>query len=156
MTSEDSKTFSLTLSPTMIITVLLATISALGSGGYYGVTLYNRAMTAIESVESMKPYDDAELTARVAALEIELKAAKERQLTTADALIRISENLTNAVALARESQSTARSAVVNSESVNREVQTRLESIKKEVDSVVAQLRSEMSSLKRATTNPLGR
>jgi predicted nucleic acid-binding Zn-ribbon protein len=156
MESEGSKTFSLTLSPTMIITVLLATISALGSGGYYGVTLYNRAMTAIESVESMKPYDDAELSARVAALEIELKAAKERQLATADALIRISENLTNAVALARESQSTARSAVINSESVNREVQTRLESIKKEVDSVVAQLRNEMSSLKRATTNPLGR
>lgn len=156
MTSEGSKTFSLTLSPTMIITVLLATISALGSGGYYGVTLYNRAMTAIEAVEAMKPYDDAELTARVAALEIELKASKERQLSTADALIRISEKLTDAVALARESQSTAKSAVVNSESVNREVQTRLEAIRKEVDSVVAQLRNEMSSLKRATTNPLGR
>lgn len=156
MTSEDSKTFSLTLSPTMIITVLLATISALGSGGYYGVTLYNRAMTAIESVEAMEQYDDTELKTRVNSLEIELKAAKERQLATADALIRISENLTNAVALARESQSTAKSAVVNSESVNREVQTRLDSLKKELDSIAAQLRNEMNGLKRATTNPLGR
>ena len=156
MTSEDSKTFSLTLSPTMIITGLLATISALGSGGYYGVTLYNRAMTAIESVEVMEPYNDAELRTRINALEIELKAVKERQLATADALIRISENLTNAVALARESQSTAKSAVVNSESVNREVQTRLDSLKKELESVVAQLRNEMNNLKRATTNPLGR
>jgi hypothetical protein len=156
MTSEDSKTFSLTLSPTMIIGGLLATISALGSGGYYGVTLYNRAMTAIEQVEAYEAYDDSALTARVAALEIELKAVKERQLATADALIRISENLTNAVALARESQSTAKSAVVNSESVNREVQTRLDSLKKELDSVVAQLRNEMNNLKRATTNPLGR
>jgi hypothetical protein len=40
MSSEDSKTFSLTLSPTMMVTALLAAISALGSGGYYGVTLY--------------------------------------------------------------------------------------------------------------------
>ena len=156
MTSEDSKTFSLTLSPTMIITGLLALISALGSGGYYGVTLYNRAMTAIESVEAMEQYDDTELKTRVNSLEIELKAAKERQLATADALIRISENLTNAVALARESQSTAKSAVVNSESVNREVQTRLDSLKKELDSIAAQLRNEMNGLKRATTNPLGR
>lgn len=156
MTSEDSKTFSLTLSPTMVITGLLALISALGSGGYYGVTLYNRAMTAIESVEAMEQYDDTELKTRVNSLEIELKAAKERQLATADALIRISENLTNAVALARESQSTAKSAVVNSESVNREVQTRLDSLKKELDSIAAQLRNEMNGLKRATTNPLGR
>ena len=156
MTSEDSKTFSLTLSPTMVITGLLALISALGSGGYYGVTLYNRAMTAIESVEAMEQYDDTELKTRVNTLEIELKAAKERQLATADALIRISENLTNAVALARESQSTAKSAVVNSESVNREVQTRLDSLKKELDSIAAQLRNEMAGLKRATTNPLGR
>ena len=156
MESDGSKTFSLTLSPTMVIGGLLATISALGSGGYYGVTLYNRAMTAIESVEEMKPYDDQPLQTRVTTLEIELKASKERQLATADALIRISENLTNAVALARESQSTAKSAVVSAESVNREVQTRLDAIKKEVDSTVAQLRNEMAGLKRATTNPLGR
>ena len=156
MESEDSKTFSLTLSPTMVIGGLLATISALGSGGYYGVTLYNRAMTAIESVEAFEQYNDSELKTRVNTLEIELKAAKERQLATADALIRISENLTNAVALARESQSTAKSAVVSAESVNREVQTRLDAIKKEVDSTVAQLRNEMAGLKRATTNPLGR
>jgi hypothetical protein len=156
MSTDSTKTFSLTLSPTMMITGLLAVISALGSGGYYGVTLYNRAMTAIEQVESFEQYNDTELKTRITTLEVELKAAKERQLATADALIRISENLTNAVALARESQSTAKSAVVSAESVNREVQTRLDSIRKEVESLVAQLRNEMSSLKRATTNPLGR
>lgn len=156
MESENSKTFSLSLSPQMMIGVLLATISALGSGGYYGVTLYNRAMAAIESVEGYEAYNDSELKTRINTLEIELKASKERQLATADALIRISENLTNAVALARESQSTAKSAVVSAESVNREVQTRLDAIKKEVDSTVAQLRNEMAGLKRATTNPLGR
>lgn len=156
MTSEDSKTFSLTLSPTMIIGGLLATISALGSGGYYGVTLYNRAMAAIEAVEVLEPYNDTAVRTRLQVLEIEINAAKERQLATADALIRISENMTNAVALSREAQATAKSAVVSAESVNREVQTRLDAIKREVDSTVAQLRNEMAGLKRATTNPLGR
>jgi predicted nucleic acid-binding Zn-ribbon protein len=113
-------------------------------------------MAAIEAVEILEPYNDAELRTRVNALEIELNAAKERQLATADALIRISENMTNAIALSREAQATAKSAVVSAESVNREVQTRLDAIKREVDSTVAQLRNEMAGLKRATTNPLGR
>ena len=156
MSSDDNKTFSLTLSPTMIIGALLATISALGSGGYYGVTLYNRAMAAIEAVEILEPYNDTEVRSRLQVLEIEINAAKERQLATADALIRISENMTNAIALSREAQATAKSAVVSAESVNREVQTRLDAIKREVDSTVAQLRNEMAGLKRATTNPLGR
>jgi hypothetical protein len=155
MTSEDNKTFSLTLSPTMIITLLLATISAIGSGGYYGVTLYNRAMTAIEAVEGYQPYDDTKVQSKVLALEVEMKAVKDRQLATAENLMSISEKLVDAVALARESQSTAKSAVTNAESINREVQTRLESLKTELKSTSDQLRNEMSSLKRATTNPLG-
>lgn len=156
MTSEDSKTFSLTLSPTMMIGALLATISALGSGGYYGVTLYNRAMAAIESVEGYQPYDDKELQAKVLALEIEMKAVKERQLAAADTMMNISEKLIDAVSLSRESQSTAKSAVANADSVNREVQTRLAALQTELKSISEQLRNEMNALKRATTNPLGR
>jgi predicted nucleic acid-binding Zn-ribbon protein len=156
MTSEDNKTFSLTLSPTMIITLLLATISALGTSGYYGVTLYNRAITAIEAVENYQPYDDAALKAKVVALEVEMKAVKDRQLATAESMMSISEKLIDAVALSRESQSTAKSAVANADSVNREVQTRLEALKTELKSVTEQLRNEMASIKRATTNPLGK
>jgi hypothetical protein len=153
---SEEKTFSLTLSPTMMITVLLGVISALGSGGYYGVTLYNRAMTAIESVESYQPYDDKELQSKVLTLETEMKAVKERQLSAADNLMKISEKLIDAVALARESQSTAASAVANSESVNREVQTRLAALKTELESTAASLKNEMAGLKKATSNPLGR
>lgn len=156
MTSNDSKTFSLTLSPTMIIGVLLATISAIGSGGYFGVTLYNRALSAIEAVENYQPYDDKELQSKVLTLETEMKAAKERQLSAADNLMKISEKLIDAVALARESQSTAASAVANAESVNREVQTRLAALKTELESTSASLKNEMAGLKRATSNPLGR
>ena len=156
MSTEDNKTFSLTLSPTMMVTALLAVISALGSGGYYGVTLYNRAMAAIESVEAYEAYDDKELQAKVLALEVEMKAVKERQLAAADAMMNISEKLIDAVSLSRESQSTAKSAVANADSVNREVQTRLAALQTELKSISEQLRNEMNALKRATTNPLGR
>lgn len=156
MSTEDSKTFSLTLSPTMMVTALLAVISALGSGGYYGVTLYNRAMAAIEAVEAYEQYDDKELQAKVLALEVEMKAVKERQLAAADAMMNISEKLIDAVSLSRESQSTAKSAVANADSVNREVQTRLAALQTELKSISEQLRNEMNALKRATTNPLGR
>lgn len=154
--SDESKTFSLTLSPTMIITGLVTLLGALGSSGYYGVTLYNRAMAAIESVESYQPYDDKELQTRVNTLETEMKAAKERQLQAADSLLAISEKLIDAVALARESQSTAASAVANADSINREVQTRLGALKTELESTSAALKNEMNGLKRATSNPLGR
>jgi predicted nucleic acid-binding Zn-ribbon protein len=113
-------------------------------------------MTAIESVENYQPYDDKELQSKVLTLETEMKAVKERQLSAADNLMKISEKLIDAVALARESQSTAASAVANSESVNREVQTRLAALKTELESTSASLKNEMSGLKRATSNPLGR
>ena len=153
---SEEKTFSLTLSPTMMITILLGVISALGSGGYYAVTMYNRAMAAIEAVEVMEPYDDKSLQARILTLETEMKAVKDRQLATAESLMAVSEKLIDAVALARESQSTAASAVANAESVNREVQTRLAALKTELESTSASLKNEMAGLKRATSNPLGR
>jgi hypothetical protein len=153
---SEEKTFSLTLSPTMMITILLGVISALGSGGYYAVTMYNRAMAAIEAVEVMEPYDDKSLQSRVLTLETEMKAVKDRQLATAESLMSISEKLVDAVSLARESQSTAKSAVANSESVNREVQTRLAALKTELESTAASLKNEMAGLKKATSNPLGR
>jgi len=156
MTSEDSKTFSLSLSPTMMITGLLAVISALGSGGYYGVTLYNRAMTAIEQVETLEPYNDQDLQSRIQVLEVEMKAAKERQLSTSDTLVRLTESMTNAIALSREAKAVAGSASSDAAAVSREVQTRLEAVRRELESVSASLKNEMAGLKRATTNPLGR
>lgn len=113
-------------------------------------------MAAIESVEGYQPYDDKELQAKVLALEIEMKAVKERQLAAADTMMNISEKLIDAVSLSRESQSTAKSAVANADSVNREVQTRLAALQTELKSISEQLRNEMNALKRATTNPLGR
>jgi hypothetical protein len=154
--SEGSKTFSVSLSPSMMVAGLLSVIGALASGGYYGVTLYNRAITAIESVEGYQPYDDKTIQSKVLTLETEMKAVKERELQTAQTLLNNSERLLEAVSLARESQATSKSAVANADSVNREVQTRLAALQTELKSTSEQLRNEMNGLKRATTNPLGR
>ena len=147
MTSEDNKTFSLTLSPTMIITMLLATISALGSGGYYGVTLYNRAMAAIEAVEGYKPYDDSELAEKVKKLEFESSNAKDRFLGLSDTTNKLTEKVANVTVTATESK-------VLAESTSRETNSRLVGLKQELDSTTAALRNEMNNLRRASINPL--
>lgn len=149
MTSEDSKTFSLTLSPTMLVTILLGVISALGSGGYYGVTLYNRAMAAIESVEGYKPYDDTELKQKVQKLEIESAGAKDRFMDLSGTTNRLTEKLANVSVIATESK-------VLAESTSRETNSRLIGLKQEMDSTSGALRNEMNALKRATVNPLSK
>lgn len=149
MSTEGSKTFSLTLSPTMMVTGLLAVISALGSGGYYGVTLYNRAMAAIESVEGYKPYDDTELLSKMQKLEIENNGFKDRFLTLSDSTNKLTEKVASVSVTATE-------AKVLAESTSRETNSRLLGIKQEMESTSSALRNEMNSLKRATVNPLGR
>lgn len=149
MTSENNKTFSLTLSPTMMVTILLAVISALGSGGYYGVTLYNRAMAAIEAVEGYKPYDDAELVSKVQKLEIESSNAKDRFLTLADTTNKLTEKVANVSIVSTE-------AKVLAESTSREVNSRLVGLKQELDSTASSLKNDMNNLRKASTNPLGR
>ena len=149
MTSEDNKTFSLTLSPTMIITMLLAAISALGSGGYYGVTLYNRAMAAIEAVEAQKPYDDSELVEKVKKLEFESSNAKDRFLSLSDTTNKLTEKVANVTVTATE-------AKVLAESTSRETNSRLSGLKQELDSTTAALRNEMNNLRRASINPLSK
>ena len=149
MTSEDNKTFSLTLSPTMIITGLLALISALGSGGYYGVTLYNRAMAAIEAVEGYKPYDDSELSEKVKKLEFESSNAKDRFLGLSDTTNKLTEKVANVTVTATE-------AKVLAESTSRETNSRLSGLKQELDSTSNALKNEMNNLRRASINPLSK
>ena len=149
MTSEDNKTFSLTLSPTMIITGLLALISALGSGGYYGVTLYNRGMAAIEAVEGYKPYDDSELAEKVKKLEFESSNAKDRFLGLSDTTNKLTEKVANVTVTATE-------AKVLAESTSRETNSRLSGLKQELDSTSNALKNEMNNLRRASINPLSK
>jgi hypothetical protein len=165
MSTEDSKTFSLSLSPQMMLGLILTALPVIGGGGYAGVTFYNKMIETIEAVDDYKPYNDTELREKVTAFEIEMKSVKERQLAIAEQAVRIAEKSSDAIALARETKAIASGAAAEGaamsretksvvESANREVQTKLAALKQDLDSTAASLRSEMNALKRATTNPM--
>jgi hypothetical protein len=165
MSTEDSKTFSLSLSPQMMLGLILTALPVIGGGGYAGVTFYNKMIETIEAVDDYKPYDDTALREKVQAFEIEMKSVKERQLAIAEQAVRIAEKSSDAIALARETKAIASGAAAEGaalsretkssvESANREIQTRLAALKQDLDSTAASLRSEMNALKRATVNPM--
>lgn len=167
MSTDETKTFSLSLSPQMMLGLILTGLPVLAGGAYAGVTFYNKMVATIDAVEGAKPYDDTELREKVQAFEIEMRAVKERQLQTAEAAVRIAEKASDAIALSRETKAIASGAAAEGaaqsrevkstvESMNREVQTRLAALKQDLDSTAAALRSEMNTLKRATTNPLSK
>jgi uncharacterized glyoxalase superfamily metalloenzyme YdcJ len=109
-----------------------------------GITQYNQALSAIEEVQGM-----GELKDRIAALEVDNKALKDRLINTMDSAVRAQERASDALALARETKAI-------SDGTSREVQATLASIRIELKTISEGLKSEMSALKRATTNPLGR
>ena len=160
MTSEDSKTFSLTLSPQMILGLILTALPVIGGSAYAGITFFNKMQATIEAVDSAKPYDDTEIRELTKRLEIEMKSVKERQLATAEQAVRIAEKASDAIALARETSAVARGSSAETKAVldaqSREVNARLTQLKNEIDNAVSNLRTEMNALKRATTNPLGK
>ncbi len=160
MTSEDNKTFSLTLSPQMILGLILTVLPVIAGSAYAGITFFNKMQDTIEAVESAKPYDDTEMREKVQAFEIELKAVKERQLATAEQAVRIAEKASDAIALARETSAVSRGSAAETKAVldaqGREVNAKLSQLKNEIDSAVSNLRTEMNALKRATTNPMSK
>ncbi len=144
MTTDSPKTFSLTLSPGMILGGLLTILPVIGGGAYMGITQYNRAVSAIEQVEGI-----GELQEKIAALELENKNLKDRLVNAMESAVRAQEKAADALALSRETKAI-------SDGASREVQASLASIRVELKAIAENLKNEMNALKRATTNPLGR
>ena len=160
MTTEEHKTFSLSLSPQMMLGLILTVLPVLAGGAYAGVTFYNKMVATIEAVDEAKPYDDTEIRQQVQALQIESKATKERMLQSMESAVRIQEKATDAIALARETHAIARGSAAEAkavtESQGREVNAKLAQLQQQIESTTAALRMEMNTLKRATTNPLSK
>lgn len=167
MASEDSKTYSVSLSSQMILGLIVTFLPIIGGAAYSGIKFWGKMEKTIEAVDTFKPYDDTEFKERIQAFEIEVKTLKERQLAIAEQAVRIAEKSSDAIALARETRAIAQGAATESaaggretkaavESLSREVQTKLLALKQDLDSTAAALRSEMNNLKRATSNPLSK
>lgn len=160
MTSEENKTFSLTLSPQMILGLILTVLPVIAGSAYAGITFFNKMQDTIEAVESSKPYDDTEIREKVQTFEVEMKSVKERQLATAEQAVRIAEKASDAIALARETSAIAKGSSTETKAIldaqGREVAAKLTQLQNEINNAVTNLRTEMNALKRATSNPLSK
>jgi hypothetical protein len=142
MTTGEAKTFSLTLSPQVMLAALLTVLPVIGGSAYYGITTYNRAMAAIEEVDGI-----GELKEQVLLLQKENNALKERLINAMDSAVRAQEKAADALALSRETKA-------GSDGTTREVRAELASIRIELKGIAENIRAEMNSLRRATMNPL--
>lgn len=189
MPTDENKTYSLNFSSQMILGLILTGLPVIGGTAYGGMKFYGRMLETIEAVEKFKPYNDTAIRESIQTLQIEMQAIKERQLQTSEAVVRIAERSSDAIALSRETKATAlgtateaaamgretkslaesqvrevKSALESQQremkvaltSQQREIEARLTAVKQDLDATAAALRAEMNTLKRATSNPLGR
>ena len=131
MTSEKPKTFSLSLSSSALLKMILIALPIVAGSAYAGITFYNKMVSAIEAVDTLAPIQE-----RVNALEIQMKAATERQYQLSDSIIRSGEKASDAIANSRET-----SAMVNG-------------LRKELEATVNAMDDKLNTVKRSTMNPL--
>jgi hypothetical protein len=152
MSSEETKTFSFSLSPTVLWGILLTAIPALGGTAYFAITKYNQVT---ELVENYSPYNDAELRrelaetkAQIAGLQSSVNNVKDGMVLTSNQLVAVSEKASTAKGEAMEAK-----AIANGNA--RETQAALGGVREEVKSGIEGIKAQMKALQRATTNPLG-
>jgi len=152
MNSEETKTYSFNLSPTLLWSILGIALSTLSTGGYFAITKYNQIT---ELVDNYSPYNDAELRrqlagleAKLAGLESSVNGVKDAMVQTSNQLVSVSDKASMAKGDAMESK-----AIANGNS--RETQAALGGIREEVKSMREGIEAKMKALQRATTNPLG-
>lgn len=139
----------------MILGLVLTVLPILGGGAYYGITLYNRAMHAIEAIEDAKPYDDTEvrsdintIKAKMAGMDSSMNSVKDGMVATSNQLVAVSEKASTAKGEAMEAK-----AIANGNA--RETQAALQGVREEVKATREGMEAQLKALKKATTNPLG-
>jgi hypothetical protein len=128
----ENKTFSLTLSPQMILGLILTALPIIAGGAYLAITRYNEAVSAIEEVKGL-----SEMKAQITTLELQVKTQQDRIAALQDASIRMQEKSSDALASSREAQALAKGNTL------------------EINSAITSMQEQMKALRKATTNPLG-
>jgi len=129
---DENKTFSLTLSPQVILGIILTALPIIGGGAYLAITRYNEAVSAIEEVKGI-----GDMKSEINTLTIQLKSQQERIASLQDASIRMQEKSSDALASSREAQALAKGNT------------------QEINAAITSMQEQMKALRRATTNPLG-
>jgi predicted nucleic acid-binding Zn-ribbon protein len=128
----ENKTFSLTLSPQMILGLILTALPIIGGGAYLAITRYNEAVSAIEEVKGL-----SEMKTQINTLEIQLKSQQERIASLQDTSVRMQEKSSDALATSREAIALAKGNT------------------QEVNAAITSMNEQMKALRKATINPLG-
>lgn len=149
MPSDDNKTYSLNFSSQMILGLILTGLPVIGGTAYGGMKFYGRMLETIEAVEKFKPYNDAAIRENIQTLQIEMQAIKERQIQTAEAVVRIAERSSDAIALARETKAMSLGTATEAAALGRETKSLAESQVREVKS---SLDSQQREIKVALTS----
>jgi hypothetical protein len=149
MPTDENKTYSLNFSSQMILGLILTGLPVIGGAGYGGMKFYGKMMETIEAVDKFKPYNDGPLREQLQTLQIEMQAMKERQIQTAEAVVRIAERSSDAIALARETKAVALGTATESAAMGRETKSLAES---QVREVKAALDSQQRELKVSLTS----
>ena len=128
----DNKTFSLTLSPQMMLGLILTALPIIGGGAYLAITRYNEAVSAIEEVKGL-----SDMKSQITTLELQVKTQQDRIAALQDASIRMQEKSSDALASSREAQALAKGNT------------------QEINAAITSMQEQMKALRKATTNPLG-
>jgi hypothetical protein len=123
---QETKTFSLSLSPQMILGIILTVLPIIGGSAYLVITKYNQVDSVINDFDP----------AKIQALELQLKAQQERIASLQDASIRMQEKSSDALASSREAQALAKGNTM------------------EINAAITSMQEQMKALRKATTNPL--
>jgi len=129
---QETKTFSLSLSPQMILGIILTALPIIGGGAYLAITRYNEAVSAIEEVKGL-----GEMKTQINTLEVQLKAQQERVASLQDTSVRMQEKSSDALASSREAMALAKGNT------------------QEINAAITSMQEQMKALRKATTNPLG-
>jgi septal ring factor EnvC (AmiA/AmiB activator) len=129
---ENNKTFSLTLSPQMILGIILTALPIIGGGAYLAITRYNEMVSTIESVKGLE-----DIQTRINTLEVQSKAQQERISSLQDTSVRMQEKSSDALATSREAIALAKGNT------------------QEVNAAITSMNEQMKALRKATINPLG-
>jgi hypothetical protein len=149
MPGDENKNYSVNFSSQMILGLILTGLPVIGGAGYGGMKFYGKMMETIEAVDKFKPYNDSALREQMQTLQIEMQAMKERQIQTAEAVVRIAERASDAIALARETKAVALGTATEAAAMGRETKSLAESQVREVKSA---LDSQQRELKVALTS----
>lgn len=132
----------------ILVGILTTFVPAVFVGGYTAITELNKAKDALAQFKEMVD-NYGEIQSEIKSIKQTNENLRERVLSQGDTLSKVQEKASEAILDARVAKNVAESADKNTKS-------QISAIRTEVQSSLDAVKTEMNTLKRATTNPLGR